>query len=89
MFLDHSTTRISLINYNIGSFVYRKYGRFLVEVDGVHDDEDLLVLVSEAGVGLLEGSLAVVLDPAVFAQEGGGEAQRKTKLEWKTVNSRR
>jgi len=66
-----------------------QYCRLLVEVNGVHNNEDLLVLVSEAGVGLLEGSLAVVLDPAVFAQEGGGEAQRKTKLEWKTVNSRR
>ena len=80
-------------DYNFESWTknatYSQYCRLLVEVNGVHNNEDLLVLVSEAGVGLLEGSLAVVLDPAVFAQEGGGEAQRKTKLEWKTVNSRR
>ena len=68
---------------------YSQYCRLLVEVNGVHNNEDLLVLVSEAGVGLLEGSLAVVLDPAVFAQEGRGQAQWKTELERKTVNSRR
>ena len=61
----------------------------MVEVDGVHNNEDLLVLVSEAGVGLLEGSLAVVLDPAVLPQEGGGQAEWQTELERKTVDSRR
>ena len=61
----------------------------MVEVDGVHDDEDLLVLVSEASVSLLERSLAVVLNPAVLAQEGGGESQGQSKLEWETVNARR
>ena len=61
----------------------------MVEVNGVHNNEDLLVLVREAGVGLLEGSLAVILDPAVLAEEGGGKPQRQTELERKTVDSRR
>ena len=55
---------------------YSQNSRLLIEVDGVHDDEDLLVLVREAGVGLLESGLAIVLHPAVLAEEGGGQPQR-------------
>ena len=60
-----------------GKWSHRQNCGFLVEVEGVHDDEDLLVLVSES-TGLLEGSLAVVLHPAVLAQEGGGKPDGQT-----------
>ena len=60
-----------------GKWSHRQNSGLLVEVDGVHDDEDLLVLVSES-TGLLEGSLAVVLHPAVLAQEGGGKPDGQT-----------
>ena len=39
--------------------------------------------------GLLEGGLAVVLHPAVLAQEGAGEAQRQPELEREAVNAGR
>jgi len=57
----------------------------LVEVDGVHDNEDLLVLVAEAA-GLLQGGLAVVLNPAVLAEEGGGQADGESQLEGEGVD---
>ena len=79
-------------DYNFESWTknatYSQYCRLLVEVNGVHNNEDLLVLVSEAGVGLLEGSLAVVLHPAVLPQEGGGKAQGQPQLEGETVDTR-
>lgn len=59
-------------------------GGLQVQVDGVHNDEDLLVLVREA-VGLSQRSLAEVLNPAVLAQEGGGQTQRQTQLEGEAV----
>ena len=37
--------------------------------------------------GLLEGSLAVVLHPAVLAQEGGGEADGEPQLEGEAVDA--
>ena len=40
-------------------------------------------------MSLLEGCLAVVLDPAVLAEEGGGQAKWQTELERETVNARR
>ena len=55
------------------NFTHRKNSGLLIEVNGVHDDEDLLVFVGEPGVGLLERGLAVVLHPAVLAEEGGGQ----------------
>ena len=66
---------------------HRKNGGLLIEVDGVHDDEDLLVLVGEPGVRLLEGGLAVVLDPAVLAEEGGGQPQGEPELEGEAVDA--
>lgn len=66
---------------------HRQDGRLHVEVDGVHDDKHLLVLVGEA-VGLPECCLAVILDPAVLAQEGGGKAERQAQLEGETVDPR-
>lgn len=36
---------------------------------------------------LLEGGLAVVLHPAVLAQEGGGETQRQPELEGEAVDA--
>ena len=68
---------------------YSQYCRFLIEVDRVHNNEHLLVLVGQARVGLLESSLAVILDPAVLPQEGGGEAQGEPELERETVNAGR
>lgn len=65
---------------------HRQDGRLHVEVDGVHDDKHLLVLVGEA-VGLPEGGLAVVLDPTVLAQEGGGQAERQAQLEREAVDA--
>lgn len=56
---------------HVSSSSHRQDGRLHVEVDGVHDDKYLLVLVCEA-VRFPEGRLAVVLNPAVLAQEGGG-----------------
>ena len=70
------------------NFTHRKNSGLLIEVDGVHDDEDLLVLVGEPGVGLLERGLAVVLHPAVLAEEGGGQPQRQPELERETVDTR-
>ena len=67
---------------------HRQNSGLLVEVDGVHDDEDLLVLVGQSGVGLLERRLAVVLDPAVLAEEGGGQPQREPELEGEAVDTR-
>ena len=49
---------------------HREDSGLLVEVDGVHDDEDLLVLVRQPA-RLLQGGLAVVLNPSMLAQEGG------------------
>ena len=49
---------------------HRQDSGLLVEVDGVHDDEDLLVLVRQPA-RLLQGGLAVVLNPTMLAQEGG------------------
>ena len=37
--------------------------------------------------GLLQGGLAVVLDPAVLAQEGGGEADGQPQLEGEAVDA--
>ena len=51
---------------------HRQNSGLLVEVDGVHDDEDLLVLVRQPA-GLLQRGLAVVLHPPVLPQEGGGQ----------------
>lgn len=68
---------------------YSQYCRFLIEVDGVHNNENLLVLVGQARVGLLESSLAVILDPAVLPQEGGGEAKGEPELEREAVNAGR
>ena len=62
--------------------------RLQVQVDRVHHDEDLLVFVNQPGV-LLDGRLAEVLHPAVFAEEGGGHAERQAQLERKTVDSGR
>ena len=70
------------------NFTHRQNSGLLVEVDGVHDDEDLLVLVGQPGVGLLERRLAVVLDPAVLAEEGGGQPQREPELEGEAVDTR-
>ena len=39
-------------------------------------------------MGLLEGGLAVVLDPAVLAEEGGGQPQREPELEGEAVDAR-
>ena len=36
---------------------------------------------------LLEGGLAVVLHPAVLAEEGGGETQRQPELEGEAVDA--
>lgn len=47
---------------------YHEQRWFQIEIDGVHDDENLLVFVGESG-GLLERCLAVVLDPAVLTQK--------------------
>ena len=66
---------------------YSQYCRFLIEVDGVHNNEDLLVLVCQPRVGLFQSSLAVILDPAMFAQEGGGQTQWQPELEGETVNA--
>lgn len=66
---------------------HRQDGGFQVEIDGVHDDEHLLVLVSKT-IGFPQRSLAEVLDPPVLAQERGREAERQPELEGKTVNSR-
>ena len=52
---------------------YSQYCRFLIEVDGVHNNENLLVLVCQPRVGLFQGGLAVVLNPAMLSQEGGGQ----------------
>ena len=71
-----------------GKWSHRQNSGLLVEVDGVHDDEDLLVLVGQPGVGLLERRLAVVLDPAVLAEEGGGQPQREPELEGEAVDAR-
>ena len=68
---------------------YSQYCRFLIEVDGVHNNENLLVLVGQTRVSLLQSSLAVILDPAVLPQEGGGQTQRQPELEGETVNARR
>ena len=70
-------TRFQMSKWNNWKWPHRQNCGLLVEVDGVHDDEDLLVLVSES-TGLLEGSLAVVLHPAVLAQEGGGKPDGQT-----------
>ena len=43
--------------------------------------------MGEAGVRLLEGGLAVVLHPAVLAEEGGGETQRQPELEGEAVDA--
>jgi hypothetical protein len=48
----------------------------------------LLVLVGQSSL-LSQGCLAEVLDPAVLAEEGGGQAEGKPELEWETVNSGR
>ena len=66
---------------------YSQYCRFLIEVDGVHNNEDLLVLVCQARVSLFQSRLAVILDPAMFPQEGGGETQGQPQLEGETVNA--
>ena len=68
---------------------YSQYCRFLIEVDGVHNNEDLLILVRQARVGLFQSRLAVVLDPAVLPQEGGGKTQGQPELERETVNAGR
>ena len=68
---------------------YSQYCRFLIEVDGVHNNENLLVLVGQPRISLFQSCLAVVLNPAVLPQEGGGQAQWQSKLEGETVNPRR
>lgn len=65
------------LDLSIGCEIYYtdgEYDGFEVQVDGVHDDEDLLVLVHQTR-RLPEGRLAVVLDPTVLAQERGRQAQ--------------
>lgn len=52
---------------------YRQQVWLEIQVDGAHDDEDLLVLVCQAA-GLLERRLAEVLHPAVLAQERRGQS---------------
>ena len=44
--------------------------------------------MGQPGVGLLERRLAVVLDPAVLAEEGGGQPQREPELEGEAVDTR-
>lgn len=56
-----------------------------VQVDGVHYNEHLLVLVGET-VGLSQRRLAVVLDPAVFAEEGRRQTQGQAQFKWETVD---
>lgn len=56
---------------------HSKNRRFKIKVNRIHNNEDLLVLVGEA-IRFSQSSLAVVLDPAMFAEESG----RQTK--WQT-----
>lgn len=71
----------------MSSCTHRQDGRLHVKIDGVHDDKHLLVFVGEA-VGLAKGRFAVILNPAVLAQEGGGQPERQTQLERETMDSR-
>ena len=54
---------------------YGQNGWFQIQIDGVHDDEHLLVFVQQAG-RFAEGGLTVVLHPAVFTQERRRQPQR-------------
>ena len=54
--------------YFLEQWTYSKNRRLQVQVDGAHNNEDLLVFVSEA-VGFPEGSFAEILDPTVFAKK--------------------
>ena len=65
---------------------YSQDSRLLIEVDGVHDNEDLLVFVRQAR-RFFESRFAVVLDPPMLAQEGGRETYGKTEFEGKAVDA--
>ena len=58
-------------NVILTKFSYREDWRLQIQVDRVHNDKDLLILVGET-VFLPESRFAKVLDPAMLAQKCGG-----------------
>ena len=63
-----STTLIASFLKKMHDKSYRKNRRFQIEIDWVHNDENLLVLVREPGL-FSQGGFAEILDPAVFSQK--------------------
>ncbi len=70
------------------TLTYRQNRRLQVEIDRVHDDEYLLVLVHQPRV-FPQSGLAEVLNPSVLAQECGRKAQGQPQLEREAVDAGR
>lgn len=67
---------------------HRQHLLFQIQVDRVHHDKHLMVLVDEA-VRFAQRRLAKVLDPSVAPEERRRQPQRQTQLERETVDARR
>ena len=72
--MERLLNTLCLVFFSIKQYkiTYSQYCRFLIEVDWVHNNENLLVLVCQARISLFESCLAVILNPTMLPQEGGG-----------------
>ena len=76
--------RNQLVAPKKGDRSYCQYRRLQVQVDWVHDNKDLLVLVCQAS-SLPECRPAEVLHPAVLAEKRGRKTQWQAQFEGEAV----
>ena len=81
-----TSVKIDINKNQSGEETHGEDRRFQGEVDGVHHNEDLLVLMGQA-VGFPESCFAEILNPSVLPEERGRETQGQTQFEREAVNS--